>query len=155
MCDECLARQLATGCRYAEDDDGLPIECPVCGPRARARAPKPASVNQLKAAGLASSDASADEWFRDCADRAIEQLARRGAEFQAHDIVALLGVPEPRHPNAWGARFSAAARRGVIEQAGYAPSSRPTVAGSAVRLWRGTPAWRQSVRRTALTGGRG
>lgn len=86
--------------------------------------------------GIDQADANTDHWWRDCCDRAIAQLAAQGIVFQAVDLLDL-GVPEPDHPNRWGARLREAARAGVIQPAGWGPSRRPTTACSAVRLWRG------------------
>lgn len=91
----------------------------------------------LKEQGMAAADASTDEWWRDCCDRAIQQAADLGRPFQAFDLCEWFGLPEPRHANQWGPRLSAAAKRGVIVAAGWAESNRPTTARSAVRLWRG------------------
>lgn len=95
-----------------------------------------AEAESRKQQGMAQADAGTDQWWRDCCDRGISHLARTGRVFEAFDLIDL-GVPEPRHPSQWGPRFSAAAKRGVITAAGYGPSKRPTVAKSAVRLWRG------------------
>jgi hypothetical protein len=40
------------------------------------------------------AEAGTDEQWRDCADRGIAELARRGQPFQAFDLCDL-GVPEP------------------------------------------------------------
>jgi hypothetical protein len=102
-------------------------------------------VNQLdmfteaaarKADGMARADASADDWWKATADQAIRYLAETGRVFEAYDLV-LLGCPEPHHPNAWGARMSAAAKHGLIRNVGAGPSKRPTVARSLVRYWQG------------------
>jgi hypothetical protein len=86
--------------------------------------------------GVEQAGANTDDWWRDCCDRGIAFLAASGVVFQAADLIDL-GVPEPSSANYWGARFQSAARAGVIEPAGYAPSKRRTVAGSIVHLWRG------------------
>lgn len=91
----------------------------------------------LKAEGMARAEQSTDDWWRDTCDRAIDQAALTGRPFQAFDLCEWYGLPEPRSANAWGPRLSAAAKRGVIRAVGYAPSSRPTTAKSAVRLWQG------------------
>jgi hypothetical protein len=87
--------------------------------------------------GVEQAIEATDDWWRDCCDRGIAELARRGHDFQAADLTAL-GVPDPDHPNRWGARLHLAARRGVIEPVGFAQSHRPTVKASIVRTWRGT-----------------
>lgn len=66
----------------------------------------------------------------------IEMLALSGRRFQAYDV-AELGVPEPTSSAAWGAVFNRARREGLIRRVGYAPSKRPTVAGSACAEWVG------------------
>jgi hypothetical protein len=76
------------------------------------------------------------EW-RDCCDRAIDELAASGRDFQAADIM-LLGVPDPANPNSLGGAFHRASRAGIIECVGFEPSRRPTVHASIVRVWRGT-----------------
>lgn len=91
----------------------------------------------LKADGMARAEQSTDDWWRSSCDQAIAEAARLGRPFQAFDLCEWFGLPEPRHPNQWGPRLSAAAKQGVIEAAGWAESKRPTTAKSAVRLWRG------------------
>jgi hypothetical protein len=86
--------------------------------------------------GLAEADAGTDDWWKDCADRGIAELARRGHDFQAVDLLDL-GVPEPDHANRWGSRLHAAAMAGLIECVGFAPSKRATTRTSIVRVWRG------------------
>lgn len=98
---------------------------------------EPQDPRSVKAAGIARAEAGTDDWWKDCCDRAIAALAATGLPFQAADL-ADLGLPDADHPNRMGARFLAAARRGVIEPIGYAPSKRPSTACSAVRVWRGT-----------------
>lgn len=89
-----------------------------------------------KQQGMAQVDANASDWWKHTADQAIEFLASTGEVFQTYDL-ASLGVCEPHHPNAWGARMAAAHKAGVIVPAGYGPSKRPTTAKSLVHLWRG------------------
>lgn len=79
---------------------------------------------------------NADQWWRDCASRALTWWAEAGVEFTADDMVDL-GVPEPDHPNRLGALFLAASRRGQIEAVGYRPSTKPSRHGGVVRVWRG------------------
>lgn len=81
-------------------------------------------------------DAHADATWRATAMQALEHLARRDGEFQAHDLIEL-GCPEPAHPNHWGPLLHAAKKAGLIEQAGVAMSKRPETRGSLVRTWRG------------------
>lgn len=97
-------------------------------------------ADALKADGMARADAGTDDWWRSCCDRAIRQAATTGRPFQAWDLTEWYGLPEPRHPNQWGPRLSAAAKQGVIVAAGWAESKRPTTAKSAVRTWVGVAA---------------
>ncbi len=90
----------------------------------------------LRDEGVAAANEGGDSWWTDCCDRGIAELARRGQPFQAVDLVEL-GVPEPDHANRWGGRLYAAARAGVVECVGYAPSKRATTKASIVRVWRG------------------
>lgn len=86
--------------------------------------------------GVGQAEQNADQWWSDCAQRAIRDLASSGREFTAYDV-QLLGVPEPDHPNRWGAAFRAACMRGVIRSAGFVRSSRPSREGGVCRLWVG------------------
>lgn len=77
-----------------------------------------------------------DTWWRDCAERALTYWASSGQPFDAYDLTQL-GVPDPDHPNRWGALFRAAYTRGDIEPVGYRQSRRPGRAGGVCRVWRG------------------
>lgn len=77
-----------------------------------------------------------DAWWSDTAARGIRHLAAGGAEFEAFDLIDI-GVPEPDHPNRWGAALAHACRDGVIVCVGAGPSRRPTRAGGLCRRWRG------------------
>jgi hypothetical protein len=95
----------------------------------------------LKQDGMARAEASTDPWWRSCAMTALETEAKTGRVFQSYDLVLRYGLDEPPSgPNAWGSLLGAAARAGLIEAVGYAPSNRPTTAKSAVRTWRGVAA---------------
>lgn len=85
---------------------------------------------------LLDLDEKSDRWWRDCAWRVLEQLAKSGREFQARDLVDC-GVPEPAHPNHWGSLLYAARQAGLVERVGFAQSKRPETRGSIVRVWRG------------------
>jgi hypothetical protein len=76
------------------------------------------------------------EWAQ-LALNGIRHLAQSGQRFQAYDV-ALLGVPEPTTSAQWGAVFHRAKALGLIRRCGYAPSRRPTVAGSACAEWVGS-----------------
>lgn len=79
---------------------------------------------------------NADDWWSDCATRALTWMAELRQPFDAWDLV-LLGVPEPDDHHRWGGLFRVARQKGLIEPVGYAPSRRPTAAGSIARIWRG------------------
>ena len=92
----------------------------------------------LKDEGMARAESSTDPWWRSCAMTALTTEAKTGRVFQSYDLVLRYGIPEPPSgPNAWGSLLGSAAKAGLIEPVGYAPSSRPTTAKSAVRTWRG------------------
>ena len=79
---------------------------------------------------------NADDWWWKVAMRALKWLAATPGTFEAYDL-SLMGVPEPSSAHHWGALFSAAAKAGVIEHAGFTVSRRPTRAGGLCRVWRG------------------
>ncbi len=80
--------------------------------------------------------ANGDDWWLDCAERAIRELARQGGVFCA-DHLTDLGVPDADHPNRVGGLFRRAYRAGLIEPVGYTTSTRPSRAGGILRTWRG------------------
>lgn len=71
--------------------------------------------------------------------QAVRAMASTGREFQAFDLVESFRVPEPDHPNRWGALLARAARQGVIVAVGATPSRRLSTAQSLTRTWRGVP----------------
>lgn len=102
----------------------------------------PAAGEAAKTDGMALAQANTpDSWADDCAT-AIKEMARRGAEFQAADLITEGLVDEPDSPNRWGPAFLRAAAAGVIEARGYAKSKRATVHSSICRTWQGTAAYR-------------
>lgn len=76
-----------------------------------------------------------DEYWHSIAMSALTSLARSRNVFDAYDVT-LLGVPDPDHPNRWGALFRGAHTSGLIEHAGYRQSRRPGRAGGLCRTWR-------------------
>jgi hypothetical protein len=91
----------------------------------------------LRDEGVARVDAAQDEWWKSCADQAIDTLAAAGRPFTADDVRDL-GVPDPTSPRAWGARFLTAARQGRIVRVGYVPSRRASVHAHPIAQWRGS-----------------
>lgn len=87
---------------------------------------------------LAETYANSDDWWRSCVEAGIRHLAATGSPFDAFDLTEL-GVPDPDHPNRWGAAFRAAATGGLIEPIGYRESRRPSRSGGVCRVWRGVP----------------
>lgn len=81
-----------------------------------------------------------DQWWRSGADRALATCASSGHIFSA-DVLRddPYNLPEPRHPSAWGALFSAARAAGLIEHVGYDVSHTPSRRGGLLRTWRGRP----------------
>lgn len=104
----------------------------------------PAAGEKAKADGMVRVGHLAPDWSAKC-DEAIRTMARRGAVFQAADLIDEQLVDEPPHPNCWGPRFQAASRAGVIEAAGVAQSKRATVHRSLCRAWRGTASFIRSA----------
>lgn len=98
----------------------------------------PAAGQHAKTAGMTRAEAATPTAWATACDNAIREMARRGQPFQAADMLAEGLVDEPPHPNQWGPRLAAAARRGVIRPAGYVQSKRATVKASACRQWIGT-----------------
>jgi hypothetical protein len=92
---------------------------------------------QLRDDGLAAVSAATVTGWRLAADHAIERLAGTGGTFTAEDVRRLAGDPLGSHPNAMGARLSAAARRGTIVPAGYVQATRPQSRARVLRAWKG------------------
>lgn len=87
-------------------------------------------------AGMQAATYNADVAWRHACDTTIQRLATRGDEFTADDVRAICGVVA-HSPNAFGARFSAAAKAGIIRRVGYRKSLRPERAGGVVSVWIG------------------
>lgn len=77
-----------------------------------------------KAEGMAKVDAKACEAWKTAASEEIERLAKTGERFTAENVREVAGDP-PGHPNAMGARMSAACKAGTIIQVGYEKAKRP------------------------------
>lgn len=91
---------------------------------------------------LEDADHAASFAWREAVDAVIRQCAAGGAPFTAETVRALLAGDELRgvvdaHPNAFGARFMVAAKRGEIVPAGFVMARRPSARGRALRSWRG------------------
>lgn len=90
----------------------------------------------LKEQGMAAADGAADLVWRAAVDDAILTLAVTGGEFTAEDVRAIAGDP-PDHPNALGARFSSAAKRGEIVRVGFRIATRASRHSHPIAVWRG------------------
>jgi hypothetical protein len=91
----------------------------------------------LKAQGQAVADASQPLAWKNNVDVVIARLARTGQPFTSDDVSAITGDSPTGSQGAMGARFSHAARRGVIRRRGYVPSRRPSVHAHPVAEWVG------------------
>lgn len=81
----------------------------------------------------------ADPWWFDIAERALAICAESGSEFTAQALRDL-GVPEPEHPNRWGALFKVASQKGIIVPVRFSVSTRRARHGGVLRIWRGAGA---------------
>jgi len=79
----------------------------------------------------------APDWDRQ-AMKAVREHAATGATFDAYTLT-LAGVPEPRHPNRWGALFRAAATAGIIQAVDNHRSQKPSRRGGRCLGWQGSP----------------
>lgn len=89
----------------------------------------------LRNEGIARANNNADQWWASCCDTAIAHLASTGVPFTADDVRDL--IPAPDHANRPGARFTAAARAGLIRPCGYALSRSRSRHAGVLRLWVG------------------
>lgn len=99
-----------------------------------------AEAAALKAQGQAIADASQPLAWKNSVDNVIAMLARTGQPFTADDVTAVTGDSPTGSQGACGARFSHAARRGVIRRIGYVPSRRRSVHAHPVAQWIGAQA---------------
>jgi hypothetical protein len=88
------------------------------------------------AAGMRAVTEASDEISRNAVDQAIKVYADRGTPFSIESFRDLL--PDVR-PALIGARFSAAAKRGLIRAVGFEQSTKPSTHGAWVRVWTGVP----------------
>lgn len=94
-------------------------------------------AEQLKLAGMFMADAAASDSWKAAWDAAIIYLADLRVPFTSEEVRALAGPPTD-HPNAAGARFLAAARKGRIRAIGYRKSHRESLHKHPLTLWVGT-----------------
>jgi len=75
------------------------------------------------------------QWVR----RIILSLSKARDTFTVEDVrkeAKAIGVPEPKHPNAWGAALSSAAGADHIEACGYRKNAIPSAHARVVRVWK-------------------
>jgi hypothetical protein len=101
----------------------------------------PTQGSLLKSTGIARvSAATSPEWM-DAAMAWITWLAQRGPPFTSENIIEEIGQPTDIHgnpkPNAMGAVFCAAARRGLIVRTGYQQATRASRHAGMISVWRG------------------
>jgi hypothetical protein len=93
---------------------------------------------RLRDAGIADATDHADDWWRRTVDQAIRALAETGKPFVADDVRERVPDPPPgTSPNAFGGRFYAASRAGLISLMGYRRSTRPESRRRPVSVWKG------------------
>ena len=93
------------------------------------------TARRLRAQGMARVDGSVDPYWKMLADCWVEDLPE-GEQFTAEDLCRAVG--RPSRPNAVGARLSALARQGFIEEAGYVQAERSERHASRMLRWRRT-----------------
>jgi len=95
--------------------------------------------DKRKKRGQMLVSANAGDW-KDLALDVIRDLAQHHAEFTADEVrqaAQALQLPEPHHPNAWGAAMSTAARRTYIVDTGRSRKSQQASANSRkLTIWR-------------------
>lgn len=90
---------------------------------------------ELRERGIEAVDMNTPEDWKSHADAIIGWLARNGAEFTAEDVRPWVG--EPPHPNAWGARFAAAVKAGVIRHLCYRKAKRASAHARVLAVYTG------------------
>lgn len=88
-------------------------------------------------AGMALAESNAAPEWRDRALAYLDELAAAGRPFTADDLVERVGLPETGSPNAVGALFGGAARRGLILRAGDTQATRRARHAGRVSVWVG------------------
>lgn len=130
--------------RHRPDPRQQALDLPAARPRREGRkhVSQLSFGDALKQLGMLRADQAANPDWKERVDEAIAALARARDEydelvrFTAEDVRALAGDP-PNHPNAMGARFNAAARRGLIRKVAYRLSGRPTLHRHPIAVWQG------------------
>lgn len=94
-----------------------------------------------KRVGITAANASVAPDWKHRADAVIQKLALSGQDFTSEAVTAEVGQPTGENgenkPNAVGARFSAAARQGLIVRVGFVKATRANQHATMISLWRG------------------
>lgn len=88
-------------------------------------------------AGMALAESNAAPEWRERARQTVDALAALGVPFTADDVIEVVGLPDTGSPNAVGALFAGAARRGAIVRAGDAQATRRARHAGRVTVWVG------------------
>lgn len=126
--------------RRARPGEGARSESEAGGPDVHDGSGRQLTIDDARTArddGLRTAEHATDVAWRVACDEAIRRLAEAGDLFTAEDVRALVGHPVAASANAMGPRFMAAARRGLIEPAGWVTAGRVEAHGRALRQWRG------------------
>ena len=96
------------------------------------------SGKDRKAAGIDLVLENEPEAWKDTVYALLLDLAYNWHRFTSDDLRAdagARGVPEPHHPNCWGAVFARAAKAGLIERVGFRHSTLPSCHARAISVW--------------------
>lgn len=101
--------------------------------------PPPASGETRKLRGIGRVTDHNGEWLGNVLALVARLAILQGRDgFTVEDVRALAerrGLPEPDHPNAWGAAMHVARRRGLIREAGYRKATRADAHARVIRAW--------------------
>jgi hypothetical protein len=103
--------------------------------QAEARAGAAAKERGMDSAETAQ--ALVDGWV-ERADAELNRLAASGERFTAETLTGRVGMPS--HPKAVGARFNAAAKRGLIRKVGFTRANRRAAHSRDLAVWQGVQA---------------
>jgi hypothetical protein len=93
---------------------------------------------ELRDQGMTAAEEAASEQWKRRVRYWINLMADYGEEFTAEDVRREAGEPPwASHINALGSLFHTAARRGIIERAGWTQAKRPSGHARALAVWRG------------------
>lgn len=88
----------------------------------------------LKHEGAARVLDNAGEW-KDKAEEVIRYYAWSTLSSTSEDVRTIL--TDPPHPNAWGAAFVSASKKGIIRRVGFKVASRKSAHGRTIAIWEG------------------